>query len=123
MRNLKFYISGGCLANISSWILLLVASYVNFDSFASFLYYIAIFVGALLAGFLIAGKIVTQCIKTGIVTGLSSYVVYAVSTMLISGNILLPFRGELVDSLLILDFVLGGILGSVIRKIIVSRKK
>lgn len=114
------YVAGACLANIPLWLFTLTFSYDESAALRTLLpsiVYVAMFVGALIAGFLTAKKLARDDTKTGVVTGLLSYVVYVISIILVSGNFLLLFEGGMGDLLIILDFMLGSILGTLLRRI------
>jgi hypothetical protein len=116
---LKAYFAGACLSNVPLWVLTFTFSYVQAASMRTFFLlasYISTFAVAILAGFLTAKKLSRKDAKTGLVTGLLSYVVCVLSIVLLYGNVLLLFEGGADDLLLILDFVSGNILGSLLRR-------
>ena len=116
MNTVLRYVTGGCLANIPFWMLLLLATYdvTNTSSWTP-LAYVFIFVGTAVAGFLNPQEN-KRFIRSGLATAFSSYIVYVFSVTVLFGNLFLLPTGAMGDLPLLSDFALGGISGSVMKK-------
>jgi putative membrane protein (TIGR04086 family) len=117
------YVSAACLANVPSWTLLLILTFINIrDPFLSTLGFLTIFGGAMLGGFFVTKNRTQDIIKTGASIGLLSYIIHVFSIMLLFGNSSPLLTGDGGDILLMVDFAFGGIFGGMINKRRFSKK-
>jgi len=104
---LKTYLAGAVLANAPIWILSYPFLYSKTISniVSSILIYIICFIDSAVASYLVARKLSKDYLKVGVMTGIFSYILYAIVT------IILPPVG-IQDLVIFIGFVIGGGVGA-----------
>jgi LPXTG-motif cell wall-anchored protein len=83
------YLAGAIFANAPLLILASIFSFIEFEIsliVLSVLSFISVFIGAFVAGFLVAGKANTHYVRIGLMTGLFSFVLYGIFVSFIFGD-------------------------------------
>ena len=110
--NFGHYLAGAILANAPILILASVISFIEFEVpilVLSTFAFVSIFIGAVIAAFLVAGKANTHYVRIGLMTGLFSFLVYGVLVSFI-------FSDKTGGVWLVIGFVLGGCIGGILRR-------
>jgi len=120
---LKDYIAGGVVANAIAWLAYGISSFGEISSLTlGFLLVVTYFIGSVLGGFLVGRKVKQDYAKTGLMTGLFSFIVHVYVFVgvfwIFSGPILFLEQHLMIFSVLLL----GGCLGALLSKLIVPRK-
>jgi len=100
------------LANAPILILAFIFSFIEFEvpvSVLSTFAFLSIFSGAIIAGFLVAGRANTHYIRVGVMSGLFSFLVHGLMVTFIFGD-------KTGGVWLVIGFVIGGCIGGILRR-------
>jgi hypothetical protein len=118
------YIQGASIANVPTFLLFIVLSFVDpdFESLAhsiqlfnyslsilSILTFILIVVSSLIAGFLVAGRVSSHHVRTGVYTGAFSYLMFLIYKIFFYPS------GILTEAWMFVVFLIGGGLGGLLK--------
>jgi FtsH-binding integral membrane protein len=107
---LRDYVAGSLVANSPAWLLSLMIPYLRAEKgeiFTALILFFTVMAGGVLSGYMVARRVQSEYVKTGLSTGFFSYALYAVFLTLTG------FRGgTLEDVISITGFVVGGAVGA-----------
>ena len=115
---LKDYIAGGAMANAITWIVLGIGSSAVPPDF-----FIATYlVGSILGGFLVGRKIRQEFVKTGLLTGIFSFVVHVYVFLGVFWLLSIPAPPLEWHAIIFSVLLLGSCLGALLSKLIILEK-